>query len=70
MGNSGIYFFLSPLRANHYPQVSPWQAAHSIFFMKNQKMPELAINKGLDFWWYKNKAEHSADAENHFLNGD
>jgi len=30
--------------------------------MKNQKMPEFANNKGLDFWWHKNKAEHLADA--------
>jgi len=35
--------------------------------MENQKMPELAINNGLDFWWHKNKAEHSACAETYAL---
>jgi len=35
--------------------------------MKNQKMPEFANNKGLDFWWHKNKAGHLADAETYAL---
>jgi len=35
--------------------------------MENQKMPQLAINKDLDFWWGKSKAGHSADAETYAL---
>ena len=30
-------------------------------------MPELANNMGLDFWWHKNKAWHSACAETYAL---
>jgi len=44
-----------PLETNHYPQVSPWQAAHSIFFIKNQKMPEFANNMGWIFSGTKTK---------------
>jgi len=30
--NHSLSLTLSHAGANHYPQVSPWQAAHSIFF--------------------------------------